>query len=69
LVQGHQFRYGAGGAKGQADGQLGDAIHEAGYDPQALIARLAKIACHDNFTEMHVFKHHQSIVEEYSSAR
>jgi hypothetical protein len=36
-----------------------------GYDPQALIARLGEIVCHDNFTEMHSFKHHQSIVEEY----
>ena len=35
------------------------------YDPQALIQRLAEIVCHDNFTEMHAFKHHQSIVEEY----
>jgi hypothetical protein len=38
---------------------------KAGYDPQALIARLGEIVCHDNFTEMHAFKHHQSIVEEY----
>ena len=32
---------------------------------QALITRLAEIACHDNFTEMHAFKHHQAIVEEF----
>ena len=38
---------------------------QSGYDPEALIARLAEIVCHDNFTEMHAFKHHQSIVEEY----
>jgi hypothetical protein len=38
---------------------------KSGYDPQAFIARLAEIVCHDNFTEMHAFKHHQSIVEEY----
>jgi hypothetical protein len=42
---------------------------KAGYDPQALIARLAEIVCHDNFTEMHAFKHHQSIVEEYNATR
>jgi hypothetical protein len=36
-----------------------------GYDPQAFIAMLAEIVCHDNFTEMHAFKHHQSVVEEY----
>src|SRR5262249_28917581 len=29
-----------------------------GYDATALIARLAEIVCHDNFTEMHAFKHH-----------
>jgi hypothetical protein len=38
---------------------------QAGYDPQAFIAMLAEIVCHDNFTEMHAFKHHQSVVEEY----
>jgi hypothetical protein len=38
---------------------------KSGYDPDALIACLAEIVCHDNFTEMHAFKHHQSIVEEY----
>jgi hypothetical protein len=38
---------------------------QCGYDPEAFIARLAEIVCHDNFTEMHAFKHHQSIVEEY----
>jgi hypothetical protein len=36
-----------------------------GYDPKPYIAMLAEIVCHDNFTEMHAFKHHQSIVEEY----
>ena len=39
------------------------------YDPQALIACLGEIVCHDNFTEMHSFKHHQSIVEEFYSTR
>ncbi len=42
---------------------------ECGYDPQALIARLAEIVCHDNFTEMHAFKHHQAVVEEYHNTR
>jgi hypothetical protein len=36
-----------------------------GYEPKALMVRLGEIVCHDNFTEMHSFKHHQSIVEEY----
>jgi hypothetical protein len=39
------------------------------YDPDALIARLAEIVCHDNFTEMHAFKHHNAIVEEYRNTR
>ena len=38
---------------------------QAGYDPKAFIAMLAEIVCHDNFTEMHAFKHHQSVIEEY----
>jgi hypothetical protein len=42
---------------------------ERRYDPQALIARLAEIVCHDNFTEMHAFKHHQSVVEEFHATR
>jgi hypothetical protein len=42
---------------------------QCGYDPQAFIARLAEIVCHDNFTEMHAFKHHQSIVEEFYATR
>jgi hypothetical protein len=42
---------------------------ERRYDPQALIARLAEIVCHDNFTEMHAFKHHQAIVEEFHATR
>jgi hypothetical protein len=41
----------------------------SGWRAQAFIGRLAEIVCHDNFTEMHAFKHHQSIVEEYNSTR
>jgi len=40
-----------------------------GYDANALIARLAEIVCHDNFTEMHAFKHHQAVVEEFYATR
>lgn len=40
-----------------------------GYDPEVFIKRLADIVCHDNFTEMHAFKHHQAIVEEYNNTR
>src|SRR5580693_8691156 len=42
---------------------------ECRYDPEALIMRLAEIVCHDNFTEMHAFKHHQAIVEEFYATR
>ena len=40
-----------------------------GYSHEVFIARLADIVCHDSFTEMHAFKHHQSIVEEYYNTR
>jgi len=39
------------------------------YDPEVLIKRLADIVCHDSFTEMHAFKHHQAVVEEYRNTR
>jgi len=42
---------------------------EAGYDPEALMRRLGEIVCHDSFTEMHAFKHHQAIVEEFYTTR
>jgi len=40
-----------------------------GYDAGAFIKRLAEIVCHDSFTEMHSFKHHQSVVEEFHATR
>ena len=40
-----------------------------GYDAQALITRLGEIVCHDSFTELHAFKHHQAIVEEFHATR
>jgi hypothetical protein len=40
-----------------------------GYDATAFIAQLAEIVCHDNFTEMHAFKHHQAVVEEFYATR
>src|SRR6185437_12943120 len=42
---------------------------QLGYDADAFIKRLAEIVCHDNFTEMHAFKHHQAIVEEFHATR
>ncbi len=42
---------------------------QLGYDPGAFMKRLGDIVCHDNFTEMHAFKHHQAIVEEYHATR
>ena len=40
-----------------------------GYDPATLLRRLAEIVCHDSFTEMHAFKHHQAVFEEYHTTR
>ena len=42
---------------------------DRGYDPQVLMRRLGEIVCHDSFTEMHAFKHHQAIVEEFHATR
>src|SRR6266404_613780 len=41
----------------------------AGYAPDALIGRLGKIACRDNFSEMHALKHHQATYEEFHATR
>src|SRR5262249_23606099 len=38
---------------------------DLGYAPEALVEMLGKIACRDNFTEMHAFKHHQATYEEF----
>jgi len=42
---------------------------DLGYEPEALMKRLGEIVCHDSFTEMHAFKHHQAIVEEFYATR
>src|SRR5438034_11774227 len=42
---------------------------DLGYDPDALISRLATIVVHDNFTEMHAFKHHQATFEAFDATR
>jgi hypothetical protein len=39
------------------------------YSPEALITLLGKIACRDNFSEMHAFKHHQATYEEFHATR
>ena len=39
------------------------------YDPEVLMERLGEIVCHDSFTEMHAFKHHQAVVEEFRDTR
>jgi hypothetical protein len=39
------------------------------YSGEALIKRLGDIVCHDSFTEMHAFKHHNAIVEEFHATR
>ena len=42
---------------------------DLGYAPEALITLLGKIACRDNFTEMHALKHHQATYEEFHATR
>lgn len=42
---------------------------QARYDAETLMRRLGEIVCHDSFTEMHAFKHHQAIVEEFYATR
>jgi hypothetical protein len=42
---------------------------ECGYSPEPLITALGRIACRDNFTEMHAFKHHQATYEEFHTTR
>jgi hypothetical protein len=49
--------------------QLAQQYVNFGYDATAFMARLAEIVCHDNFTEMHAFKHHQAVVEEFYATR
>jgi len=39
------------------------------YSPETLITLLGKIACRDNFTEMHALKHHQATYEEFHATR
>jgi hypothetical protein len=39
------------------------------YAPGPLIELLGKIACRDNFTEMHALKHHQATYEEFHATR
>jgi hypothetical protein len=41
----------------------------SGYAPEALITLLGRIACRDNFTEMHALKHHQATYEEFHATR
>src|SRR5215468_10609591 len=42
---------------------------DQGYAPEPLITMLGKIACRDNFTELHAFKHHQATYEEFHATR
>ena len=42
---------------------------DLGYGSDELITRLARIVVHDNFTEMHAFKHHQATFEEFHATR
>jgi hypothetical protein len=42
---------------------------DRGYAPGPLITLLGRIACRDNFTEMHALKHHQATYEEFHATR
>jgi len=42
---------------------------DCAYAPEPLITLLGKIACRDNFTELHAFKHHQATYEEFHATR
>jgi hypothetical protein len=42
---------------------------EKGYDPMALFVEMGKLACRDDFTEMHALKQHQTAVDEYYTTR
>ncbi len=42
---------------------------DRGYSPGPMITMLGKIACRDNFTELHAFKHHQATYEEFHATR
>ena len=42
---------------------------DLGYAPEPLITAIGKIACRDNFTEMHALKHHQATYEEFHATR
>jgi hypothetical protein len=42
---------------------------DCGYEPEALVTLLGKIACRDSFSEMHALKHHQATYEEFHATR
>jgi hypothetical protein len=42
---------------------------DTGYAAEPLITLLGRIACRDNFTEMHALKHHQATYEEFLATR
>jgi hypothetical protein len=48
---------------------LGQQYADRDYSADALIQLLGKIACRDNFTEMHALKHHQATYEEFHATR
>jgi hypothetical protein len=50
-------------------GALARQYADSNYSPDALITLLGKIACRDNFSEMHAFKHHQATYEEFHATR
>ena len=48
---------------------LAQQYSELGYEPMALFRKIGEITSIDDFTEMHVNKFHQAVVEEYYDTR
>jgi hypothetical protein len=53
----------------KAAAALAQQYAESGCAPEPLIGLIGKIACRDNFTEMHALKHHQATYEEFHTTR
>ena len=39
------------------------------FDPEPLFLRLSQLICRDDFTELHGIKHHQALLDEFSTTR
>ena len=59
----------AGGPEIRHTLELAQQYTRLGYDPQPYFARMAQLTCRDDFSEMHAFKGHQVVIEEYRDTR